>query len=156
MFRRFYHKLFMKENGDLIKRRFKTLDYTLILERWTLFLQKYLKIKPSHHLAMFLFRILRIKTRQDPAEQGEEDREAINISINMISYSRVRFATVHENKYFWTLFRFIYEGTIPESNKPWIEQLWEFENISSTWKLEEYLDSFRLMYEKWKRTLENQ
>ncbi|CAI2369485.1 unnamed protein product [Moneuplotes crassus] len=127
MFRRFYHKFFIQQNKGLVKKRFRRCHSHEILEACRELLNKYLNIEPSEDFTRFLFRILRINTKDTLECVNSHDKDAIDISINMISFSLKRFERSFRNKYFRILFLNILEGTLPDSQSKCIDLFYNHE-----------------------------
>ncbi|CAI2371513.1 unnamed protein product [Moneuplotes crassus] len=127
MFRRFYHKLFVKDNKILAKKRFKNCHSDKILEACRELLRKHFASDPSEDFVRFLFRILRIKTNDTLECVNDHDKDAIDISINMISFSIKRFDRSFKNEYFRNLFLYIIEGTFPDTQNQCIDLLYKQE-----------------------------
>jgi len=128
MIRRFFHKIFMKENQNLSRRRFININYNQQLQGWKSMIQKYLKPeKNSDELAGYLLKLLNLKARNIPNTLNEGEKDGIELSNTLKSFSRNKFSKIHHNPFFREIFNYIYNGFLPGWNKKWIEELYKNE-----------------------------
>lgn len=147
MIRRFYSKLYVKENIPLQRRRFKTVDFKVQLQACKEFVLKYFE-EDSDDFALYMLRILDFKAKNKPAMKLECEIDADNFLFTARSFSRERFLRVHESKFFRKVFCHLYTGTLPGSEKLWMDLLIENEDKNMRKDSEGFLKLFEEMYHR--------
>lgn len=61
MIRRFYHRLFLKDNKHITKQRYRNVDFPIVLESCREIVTKYLRMDANEDLAIFLLHFIGIK-----------------------------------------------------------------------------------------------
>ena len=77
-------------------------------------IQKYLKPeKNSDELAGYILKLLNLKARNIPNTLNEGEKDGIELSNTLKSFSRNKFSKIHHNPFFREIFNYIYNGFLP-------------------------------------------
>jgi hypothetical protein len=63
MMRRFYHRLFLKDNKHITKQRYRNVEFPIVIDSCREMVEKYLKIDAYEDLAIFLLHFIGIKCK---------------------------------------------------------------------------------------------
>lgn len=126
MIKRFYHRLFLRDNKTLVKKRFVNSKASLILQAAIKFTKKYLK-KDSESLAVYLLKIIGVKYTHPDNSQEDAIKEADDYKMLLSNFSNPRFDQIQESKYFQILVEYIMKGALPDSEKSCYQHLLETE-----------------------------
>ena len=117
MVKRFYHRLFVKENPELIKKRFINISFLTALTEMDRFVKKYFKNGNSTQLSIFLIAALGFKPKI-PSRYGSSVNSEVEDFRNLIrSYSEALFNIIHESLHFRILVNNLFTSTMPNSDK---------------------------------------
>ena len=128
MIKRFYHRIFLKENERLSRRRFKNVQFFEIYNAAKRLVKKYFKIdEDKEDLARFIAKIIGVNSSDQPMAEGKIDKEACNFKILTSSFSNLRFSIIQDSNYFKEIVNYIAYGTLPDSEISCYDYMLEIE-----------------------------
>ena len=152
MIKRFYHKLYVKEYHRLAKKRFTNLKFSVILKSMKEFVRKYIQTEKVDEISLYLFTIFNFKSKLPSGLVHESIEKAKDFRVLLWSYSKRGYNKVHLSEYFRILVNNISDSTIPGTEKPCLEHLWESEKSISK-NSENYKLVFEQLFERCKETV---
>ncbi|CAI2378903.1 unnamed protein product [Moneuplotes crassus] len=144
MIKRFYHRLFLRDNKTLVKKRFVNSKASLILQAAMKFTKKYLKID-SESFAVYLLKVIGVKYTHSDSSHEEAIKEADDYKMLLSNFSNPRFDQIQESKYFQILVEYIMKGSLPDSKKSCYQHLLETEKKYIEKNPKNYSDVFQIL-----------
>jgi len=145
MVRRFFHRIFIKENKKLVKRRFVNVRYQVIFDSAERLINNHLGIQNNDELTLFLIRMLSIRCQSNPGHDPNDDEFTLNYTITMGSYSRHRYSKIHKCRPFRILYNYLYTQNLRDSETSCLSSLYENEKKHIEKETERYHKAFNEM-----------
>ena len=152
MIKRFYHRLFIKDNQRLVRKRFINLEFSQVHKKMEEFVNKYFNIEDedkARELALYLVIVLGIKLKIPSKLKNETTKQAEDFRILISCYSKRGFSRIHESEYFRIILNNIAKWCLPDSNKLWMDHLRETEKKYIDKNSENYQIVFEDLFKKW-------
>lgn len=145
MVRRFFHRLFTERNNDVVQKRFINYEFSELIERIEQLLLDIGFSDDIHNLAIFLFKIFRISTKDivEGSSAPYQDAEVVNAA--MTNYTRAKYSRVNKWKYFRICLQYIYSGTLADKNIKCMSHLLQTEEKCIKGDREKYLETFETL-----------
>ena len=150
MIKRFIHRLFIKDNQKLVRKRFVNVEFDVFYQAMDEFVLKYFESHHSAELIQYLVSVIGVKPKNSPQRRSLITKEADDFRILMDSFSKRRYDKIHESIYFKVLVNFISQGTLPDSGKPCYEHLKNTEKKYISKDPENYTSILEDLFEKCK------
>jgi len=148
MIKRFYHRLFAKENPKFVRDRFVNVPSSELYKGMEKFALKYFKDEGTASMAKYLFSILGLKELTSTNRGCSVSREAEEFKILLESFSKPRFERLFESRYFRALANFISKGNLPNSDKSWKEHLLKTESKYFKKDYDRYYKAMERIFQK--------
>ena len=141
--KRFYHRIFIKENHRLARKRFKNVKFSEIYEAAQRLVKKHFKIEEDKEdLALFIAKIIGLNSLDKPKSVGKVDKISSSFKILVTSFSNPRFNKIQDSYYFKEILNYIVYGTLPDSGIPCYDYMLEVGGKTINKDLEKYKEIF--------------
>lgn len=118
MIRRFYYRLFRKENPKIWAKRLTKVTFADQLSAAESFVRKYFR-EENTSLALFILRTLGLNSSDSPPIQSQPEKDGFDLFYTGKVFAKKRFDAMPHSPEFAKAFRYIYikEGMLPNSTR---------------------------------------
>ena len=147
MIKRFYNRLFIKNNPKLVRERFVNVPYQKIFMAMKNFISKYFKGEDESEMSEYFLFIFEIKYKA-PQKDSQVKGEAELFKDLLGSFSKKKYDLIHESYYFRVLVNFIAEGKLPELKKTSLQHLLDTEEKYINILSDKYMEVMNDLFQK--------
>ena len=147
MVKRFYNRLFIKNNPKLARERFVNVPFPKIHQAMKDFISKYFKGEDETEMSEYLLFIFDMKYKA-PKKDCQMKEEAELFKDLMTSFSKKKYDSIHESYYFRVLINFIAEGELPEIKMTCLQSLLDTEKKYINKSESKYMDVIQDLFRK--------
>jgi hypothetical protein len=148
MVRRFFRRIFMKDNKKLVRRSFVNIEFEEVVRDLKTMVTKYFGIEDSEPLALFFLRLLSLKPINDPNAESESELNAHNFLKALNKFSITRFDKVHKFPEFRILINYIFTCQLPDSQTSCIDAMFEQEHKIIGSNRDKYFNTFSKLFQR--------